>query len=94
VGAVLRAEPGAGRVSGLRAPDQPQDLRPGHLARLRQLHGQPNLLHHLQQGVPPGLQEGAALQVSQSGVAADQVGPGPRETGDRHQQGIREAGNR
>lgn len=69
MGAILRAEPGAGCVPRLRASHRPQNFRPGHLARLRQLHGQPNLLYHLQQGLPAGVQKGAALQVSESGMA-------------------------
>lgn len=91
VGTVLRAESGAGFLSRLRASDRPQDLRPGHLARLCQLHGEPDLLHDLQQGLPPGLQKGAAVQIPQSRLAASQVGPEPRETGDHHQQDVRRA---
>lgn len=90
MGAVLRAKSGTGDLSRLRAEDRSQVLRSGHLARLRQLHGQPHLLHHLQQGFPRGLQEGVAVQIPQSGVAAGQVGFRPRATGDYHQQSVNE----
>lgn len=59
VGALLRAQPGAGAVRHLRP--EPRSRRPRHVARVRQLHGQPHLLHRLQQGVPAGLQESAPL---------------------------------
>ncbi|GLG99851.1 AGAP002229-PA, partial [Gryllus bimaculatus] len=71
VGALLRAQPRAHGVRrGVRAAHRPPRLRLRHVARLRLLHGQPHLLHHLQQGVPPGLQEGAHVPIPQEGVAA------------------------
>lgn len=88
VGAFLRPQPDPGRVPQLREADRPQDFRPGHLAGLRQLHGEPHLLHHLQQGVQASVQEGVALQVQESSVETVQVGIRPRETGDRCHQGL------
>lgn len=93
VGAVLRSQPDPSRVPQLRETNRPQDIRPGHLAGLRQLHGEPYLLHHLQQGVQTGLQEGVALQVQEPNVETVQVGIRPRETGDRCHQGLTSAVN-
>lgn len=89
MGTIFRAQPGPSCLSRLREADRPQDLRPGHLARLRQLHGEPYLLHDLQQGLQTGLQEGVALQVQESDLETVQVGLRPRETGDSCHQGLK-----
>lgn len=64
VDAVLRAQPVAVHVPGLQRQHQQGPHRPGHVAGLRQFHGQPGVLHDIQQGVPAGVQAGAHVQVS------------------------------
>lgn len=94
VGAVFRTEPGTGRLPALRAANRSQNIRSGHMAGLRELHGESNILHDIQQGLPAGVQEGATLQVQEPSVAAVQVGLRPREAGDRSHQGLMSSINR
>lgn len=57
----------------MRVPDRRLGFPDRDVAGLRQLNGQPHLLHHLQQGVPAGLQEGAAVPIPQQYVEAAKV---------------------
>lgn len=92
LGAVLRAQPAAHRVRGVRAQHRQLGVPVRHVARLRQLARQPDLLHHLQQGVPAGLQEGAALSLPQPDVAPPQMtGPRQAERASRAPSAHREA---
>lgn len=81
VDAVLRAQPVAVRVPELRGRHQQGPHRPGHVAGLRQFHGQPGVLHHFQQGVPAGVQAGADVQVPRPQQATLVAAPGPRQKG-------------
>lgn len=57
----------------MRSQNAPLNLRFRDVARLRQLHGEPNFLHHLQQNISTGVQEAADVQVFGPGLAPEQV---------------------
>lgn len=63
VDAVFRTQPVAIRVPQLRGERQQGRGGPGHVAGIRQFHGQSGVLHHIQQGVSAGVQTGVDVQV-------------------------------
>lgn len=74
MGAVLRVESCAGRLSGLRETHRPQDLRSCYVVRLREFDGQSYFLHDIQQSIQAGVQEGVALPVQKSNLETNEVG--------------------
>lgn len=70
MGAIFRAQLVAHRLPRLRVQHQSRCVRLCHVARLCIVNGQPDLLHHLQQGVPTGVQKRAALSLQEQGDLA------------------------
>lgn len=73
VGALLHPQPATHLLFGVRQEPGQLGGATGDVVGVRQFHGEPHLLHHIQQGVPAGLQEGATLQVQEDHVEAAQV---------------------
>lgn len=71
--AFLRAQPPSHVLRRVRITHRRMGVSNSDMAGIRQFHGQPHLLHHLQQGVPASVQKSAALSVPQQHLETAQV---------------------